>query len=140
MKPNMTSARPMHHEASPTLVEIWSRHDPKEGACAFQVHGKMPAALHYEYGAPDSVWLTLDLRVPSGGSAATATLQIDVQWFNKTATRLAEASWVSFVPAVSEFATGWRLRGFRTELSDEHADDGIAPTDVVRRCTHPTLA
>ena len=64
-------------------------------------------------------------------------MAIDVQWFNKTATRLAEAQWVTFNPDVEEDSDEkWMLRGFRSGLSNPSADAGIDPTTLnAWRCT-----
>ena len=43
-------------------------------------------------------------------------------WINKTTTRMAEASWVSFVPKVSSPATGWSISSMGQMLD---------PVDVV---------
>ena len=54
-----------------------------------------------------------------------------IQTFNKTATRLAEAQWVTFTPP-NITSEGWRLRGFRTGLEDAmYADIGVDPLRVV---------
>jgi hypothetical protein len=61
------------------------------------------------YGGMQAIWLnfTLDAGAPS----APPTVAVELQWFGKTATRLAEAAWVTFAPHVGADADagGWRL-------------------------------
>jgi len=83
-------------------------------------------SVHEYYGAPDTVW-TGAVVVADENSA---TVNFDVQLFNKTRTRLAEASWVSFRPSLSDAARGWRLRGFNTGIGED-TDAAVDPTDVV---------
>lgn len=61
---------------------------------------------------------------PTAPSTSSFTASIDVHLVAKTPTRLAESSWVSFVPAVADAATGWKLNPFNTSST-------IDPTDVV---------
>ena len=139
-KPNMTSAHPKHTETSPRLVQIWAE-ESQNGAsgdqCAFHVQGSMPPHLHESYGAPETVWLSLrvvPLMSPEHpGTSSSVALHFDVQLFNKTATRLAEASWVTFRPDVAHPTTGWTLHGFRTGLTNRAADAGI---DLARVVAH----
>lgn len=129
-KPNMSSANPVHSETTPTLTQIWSLPSGKGGdSCAFWTRGTMPASLHTEYGAPDTVWVAFN--VTAGPDSRAASLAVDVQLFNKTATRLAEASWVTFAPPVTQAESGWRLHAFQTGLTTTGADAGVDPLDVV---------
>ena len=95
----------------------------------------MPDDKHLDYGAPSTVWLQVDIQASSSTADSTGvSINFDFQWFNKTATRLAEASWVSFAPDVGHPDSGWQLRGFRTGNGTEMmpgADAGIDPTKVV---------
>ena len=56
----------------------------------------MPAVAHLEYGAPNE--LIINVTVTRSGIALE--LLVELQWFNKTATRLPEASFMSFTPLV----------------------------------------
>jgi hypothetical protein len=128
-KPNMTSAHPEHTETVPTMAQVWEK-GGDDGVCALHMYGTLPTQLHEKYGAPESLWTTVVIS-DSATSSSGVTMAFDVQWFNKTATRLAEAQWVTFNPDVSLSNGKWMLRGFRTGLSDARADIGIDPTDVV---------
>ena len=52
----------------------------------------MPARQHQQYGAPRSLWLNVAVE-------ADGTVSLDLQAFNKAATRLGEASCCRFRPA-----------------------------------------
>ena len=67
-------------------------------------------------GCPRS--LSLEVEAPND----EPILQFTLQWFDKPATRLPEALWLSFAPRVRESA-GWRLEKLGQEVS---------PLDVVR--------
>ena len=133
-KPNMTAANPRHTETNPTLEEVYEeRRDGVEiggDTCSLRLYGTLPKHLHEKYGAPSFLWVSIAFSVPESSSGVT--MAIDVQWFNKTATRLAEAQWVTFNPNLNkDYGEKWLLRGFRSGLSNSNADYGIDPTDVV---------
>ena len=56
-----------------------------------------------DFGAPADAWITL--HIPSSGHS----VQWDVQWFQKTASRLPEALWFTIAPPVPNPSL-WRLR------------------------------
>lgn len=111
---------------------------PPIHACAFATEASLPSTVHSSYGAPKAVWLRLAVGSrslaanatssftvpPTAPSTSSFTASIDVHLVAKTPTRLAESSWVSFVPAVADAATGWKLNPFNTSST-------IDPTDVV---------
>ena len=144
-----------HLEVSPRLSQLWYKpsaaratRDGVRGsaieACSFAVEALVPTSVpcnaslpsaphhvgrtcdvHADYGAPDTIWLALEVRPASSepGGARSFAATFDVQLFNKTATRLAEASWVSFEPPVRDSAHGWRV--------DPYNGSQVDPTDVV---------
>ena len=57
-----------------------------------------------KYGAPKTV--VLNVSVPGSDGAAA---DISLSWFEKTATRIAEAMWLSFVPPHTSPAASWSL-------------------------------
>ena len=93
-KPNMSSADPHHLEVSPALSQLWYKPSasPDTGdktaiaACEFLVEGRVSGNVTTLYGAPTTVWT--EVKVMGDGDGYSITF--DVQWFNKTATRLAE--------------------------------------------------
>lgn len=74
---------------SPTVTGMWrERVSPPRG---FTVRLEMPALTYEQYGSPHELWLTV-------GITNDGTVQIDLQAFNKTQTRLGEASFARFRP------------------------------------------
>lgn len=55
----------------------------------------MPTTAHKDYGAPQSVWVTIRFLPPS-----ETAIGVDVQWSDKTPTRLSETTFLAipFVP------------------------------------------
>lgn len=86
---------------------------------SFLLFMEMPDESHQEYGAPREVSLqaTFDRVEPA--------VEIDLQWFFKSASRLPEASWLSFVP--TDRGPQWR-RQWRMEKLGQW----ISPYEVVR--------
>ncbi len=76
----------------------------------------MPAESWEQFGAPRRIviesWLPDD----------APTIALTLQWFDKPACRIAEAIWLSFVPAIRD-AYGWRL---------DKLGAALEPHDVVR--------
>ncbi len=128
-------------------------------ACDFAVETSMPddnanGRPHTDYGAPSRVWIETMVVENPGDAGGGYDLNITLQWFEKTPTRLAEASWFRFQPennnsaaddavttapapaaaaAAAAAATSgkWHLQGFRTGLFNKTGDAGIDPTNVV---------
>ena len=51
--------------------------------------------LHTDYGCPSSAWLRL--------SFAARSVNLTLELYNKTATRLGEAAWLTFAPNASSY-------------------------------------
>ena len=75
---------------------------PDGGSCSFVSMLDMPAEAHTYYGAPASLQLNVTVSRKGGTTprAGALELSVELQQFNKTATRLAEASFMSFTPLV----------------------------------------
>src|SRR4029079_12831893 len=99
----LPSLRSLHHSRTATgeriLVEL-----------------ALPAEATEQYGCPARA--TLEIVLPN----AEPAIYLDLQWFEKPASRLPEALWLSFTPR-DTIAKGWAL-----EKLGQH----IAPLDVVR--------
>ena len=63
------------------------------------------------FGGMGEITLNVTLPAPSTTPTdfSTQTVELTLTWKNKTATRLAESSWFSFVPLVPEPASGYQL-------------------------------
>jgi hypothetical protein len=122
-KPNMSAANPEHLEVSVTLTDLWARTSSGSGSgsgsgsvdggngtdstdyCHFvmsaqvpsttQLPGRAPSDPHGYYGAPSSVWTTVDVRASASAAAAAfstgasssdagVSIDIAVGWLNKT--------------------------------------------------------
>jgi len=71
------------------------------GVVSFLVEIATPAITWQQFGAPQVVWLQVDVQ--AGQLNFTLTL------VNKTATRLAESLWLCFQPLVSQSQQAWSL-------------------------------
>eukprot|EP00662_Eupelagonemidae_sp_cell21_P027763 gene27763-64356_t len=107
-KPGLNESCPRcaHLDLRSTLVELWTAPAgcaAVPGRCRrFAARLRPPTYAHTDYGAPDEVWLRVG--VPSAG----ARLNVTVDLYNKTPTRIPESSSVRFVPA--PLAQGWAPR------------------------------
>jgi hypothetical protein len=63
--------------------------------------------------------ITLNVTLPPATlnkAASSSVVELTMSWKNKTATRLAESSWVSFVPSVPRPEKGWRLDVLKSQV------------------------
>jgi hypothetical protein len=63
----------------------------------------MPTLLHVMYGAPATLWLNVTVMADEGA------VLLDLQIFNKTATRLGEAHFFSFMPTSLDGDYKWMM-------------------------------
>lgn len=59
------------------------------------MHLALPSIAHRTYGAPADVYLHYGFEQLGTASNATIEIALNLSWFNKTATRLGEAMWLS---------------------------------------------
>ena len=128
-KPNMTNAaRPLQRSISPTVTEVWQRRaqgDDAEPKCDFLIKASMPAEAAKEAGAPRS--LVTRVTVDVGGSDSVASVAWDVVQLQKRPTRLPEAEFFSFVPAVAATRTDGEGSAWRLDVLGQAMD----PTDTL---------
>jgi len=93
-KPGMDAAipRPEHRAYLSALIDAWVRHAGDEMEAILEL--RMPASCAEMLGAPRK--LTIAYRFQEHA------VDIRLQWFQKQACRLPEASWFSFAPAVND--------------------------------------
>eukprot|EP00756_Hemistasia_phaeocysticola_P051674 Hpha_TRINITY_DN26846_c0_g1::TRINITY_DN26846_c0_g1_i1::g.17388::m.17388 len=91
-KAGCESASPEDAEWNTTSTDI--RYEVRNGICRVVVRQTFPQEAYTKYGAPKDVMV----EVLVGGEYLA---QINVVWFNKTATRLPESLWISFTPTVT---------------------------------------
>ena len=109
-RPNVTSAGPIERHLVPTMTQLWASAD----ACSFVAEATLPEEAHVFAGAPSKVMISV--------AVAGTTISWDVVQVDKTATRLPESSFFSFVPKVNP--EGWRLSVLGSEMD---------PTDVLAK-------
>lgn len=71
---------------SPSVVGAWNASSTEALSLVFNL--SMPIEAHTLYGAPAVVYINYTIPL----TATVPTVLVDVQWFNKTATRLAYAN------------------------------------------------
>jgi hypothetical protein len=94
-------ANPNQTSTSPRVTGVWRETAAAAGTATgmsismsprrFVARLEMPALQHEQYGAPRELWLTVDV-------ANDGVVSVDLQAFNKTTTRLGEASFARFRP------------------------------------------
>ena len=120
-KPGASSANPVSKTWQPTLVSAVGAVAAGPG-CKFVLTYSMDTTAHTMFGAPE----TVDVGVIAPGSNGAA-VDIELVWSNKTATRLPESMWLSFVPqpeGVSAMHWSMDVMGFPVD-----------PMDVIERGT-----
>lgn len=94
-KPGVESALPRSRVWLPKLDRVWregSAEPADGGGCRFLLETSLPILAHKRYGAPRKLWVGVE--VPK----EEARVDVDLAWFDKTATRLPESLWVAFRP------------------------------------------
>ena len=91
-------ANPNRTVTTGTMTGLWvdNASSPRLAVCAVA----MPALQHISYGAPDVAYLTLTIN-------DDASVSIDLQIFNVTATRLGSAHFLHFAPALQAGDYSW---------------------------------
>ena len=112
-------ANPNRTTTSPTMTGLWA--DDAAAPTRLLVSMAMPPELTASYGAPAALWLGVAL-------AADGSLALDLQAFNKTATRLGEAHFFSFLPLPQAPAGGGPQRAWYMDKLGSWVD----PLDTVR--------
>ncbi|XP_013390244.1 uncharacterized protein LOC106158710 isoform X2 [Lingula anatina] len=97
-----------HPESKPWHVDMVQLYKRKDfSSCEFYVQLHMRDYITQTfYGAPKEIWLHYTEDTPPGGQAG---LNLDLQWFDKTVTRLPEALMFSFTPR-QQRAHQWRIK------------------------------
>ena len=113
-KPGMDKARPRPRQAffHATRAEFYLRRGREADEVVAQL--TMPTALCRQAGAPRTVFLRYIF--PRGESA----FHLELLWFEKNATRLPEAAWLSFAPRVNR-PGAWQI---------EKMGEWFSPLDV----------
>eukprot|EP01043_Picozoa_sp_COSAG02_P035726 COSAG02_NODE_2576_length_8498_cov_4.245386_5_plen_416_part_00 len=130
-KPNMSSANPQYAVVTPVAKALWTKTDT-DGGCTYLVKSAVPQSVPAHIsGAPSTIWteVVVDAKAAAdaesegaGTKPSTTSISLTSTWVDKVTTRMAEASWVSFVPKVSAPQTGWSISSMGQQVD---------PTQVV---------
>lgn len=118
---------------APSLLAdgAWVLADAAGTACSFELHLTFPQRIQQLFGAPGDVILTLNV---SADALDQQQITVDLQWFDKRPTRMAESIWMTFNPVAPD-PSRWRLHKMGEWISPY---DGAC--HAPRRSRSPTAA
>ena len=92
---------------------------------------------HSYYGGPEKVWIQVQVvpKDPASSSGELLDLSFEVIWMYKTATRLAEATMFSFLPALQDRDGRWQDRLYKVSPPGSpyfHAENFFSVFSVVK--------
>jgi hypothetical protein len=104
----MDSANPVNRTWVPSVSALYRSTTQTQG-CQFVAALQLDPVTVSQYGGATGLWLTL--TIDGDASTAAPTVGIEVSMFNKTATRLAESSWLKTQINVGDNPSGqgWAL-------------------------------
>ena len=120
-KPN---SKGVHFLESPSVTAAWLRRAPAGDTLTLLVELKFRSELHQRYGAPATAALEYTIH--------STTPKIDVRFdmYNKTATRLPEACFVTFNPSHTTngeaVGSGWMMDTLGSWIAPAEVADGAA--------------
>ena len=125
-KQGMDSASPESKSWAPSLTQLYQLGGVAPGGgCAFAAALALPAETVTKYGGMSGLFLLYE--IDTDASAPAPSLRVELRWLNKTATRMAESAWLSFVPALSATPGGGDMTKWRMDVLGH----GVSPLEVV---------
>jgi hypothetical protein len=126
----MDSASPESRSWPPALTQLYLRRNGGGGGgggggCSIVAEIALDPQTATKYGGMSGLFLLYE--VDADASAADPSIGVELRWLNKTASRLAESAWLSFVPAVSATPGGGDLSQWRMDI----LGSGVSPLEVV---------
>lgn len=106
-KPGIEGASPLSCFWQPQVREGFTRVSDSQQEFLFHLVAEELSVQNY--GCPRDFWLHYSLD-------ASATIRLELQWFHKPASRLPEALWFSFVPALPQPGE-WKIEKMGQEIS-----------------------
>jgi len=100
-KPGLTNS--VSQTAYPNVVSMWQDKINK----TFLIELTFPNEIIEEYGGSKTIWVNYTFPLDS-----PPAIFIELQWFNKTATRLPESIWIEFnpiLPMMSNTCNQWKI-------------------------------
>ncbi len=88
----------------------------------FSCQLEMPPAAVLMCGAPVTIYLQYTVSAD-----APTDIQVNAQWFNKTATRLPESLWFSVIPKLPAAPGGWLLNKVCDLNTHAHSHTQVIP-------------
>lgn len=125
-KYGMDTANPVNKTWLPTLSGFYRRHGD---GCAFLASLALDAETAISYGGMRQIWLTLELDPDA--STPLPTVALALAWKNKTASRMAESSWLSFQLDVHTAGTSEGPGGDPSKWAMDVLGYPVNPVDVV---------
>ena len=119
-KPNVSAAQPRHYLEPPNVASAWVRHDGASDSVVIVLALRFRSELHLAYGAPEGGTVELSF----GKTEPRIEVRFDL--FNKTATRMPEACFVSFNPLYGASDGGWAMDSLGTMIAPQEVADGAA--------------
>jgi hypothetical protein len=100
-KPGLTNSS--SQTVRPNVISMWRDSINR----TFLVEFTFPNEIIEDYGGSETIWV--NYTFPSDSSS---TIYVELQWFNKTATRLPESLWIEFnsiLPVTSTTCNQWKI-------------------------------
>jgi hypothetical protein len=125
------AAHPNATTSGTTLMGLWV--DSASAPTQLTALLTLPDFTHANYGAPGEIWVqyTLGQGQGQGQGQGEASVTMSLQVFNKTATRLAEAAMLTFLPLPASTSTGdpmaWSMRKLESWVDPLDAVSGGSP-------------
>jgi hypothetical protein len=95
----LDTANPINATWLPNLTALWQRQpSPNVAECSFLAELALDPTTVSFYGGMQQIYLNITLD--PNPLSPIPTVSIQLMWMNKTATRLAESSWLSFQPSL----------------------------------------
>jgi len=123
-KQGMDSANPESKSWFPTLDTLYQKQNGASNGCEFIASITLPQETVIKYGGMSSIFILY--AVDTDPTLPAPSVGVELRWFNKTSTRLAESAWMSFVPRLSNTGDAdlslWKM---------DVLGSGVSPLEVV---------
>lgn len=126
------SAHPNATRSVPTMVGLWV--DKATAPTQLTALLTLPDFTHTNYGAPGEIWVQYTLGEDGGdGGGGEGSVSLSLQVFDKTPTRLAEATLLTFLPLPAASASpppdamAWSMRKLESWVDPLESVSGGSP-------------
>ena len=122
-KQGMDSASPESKSWYPTVSALYQRQNVITG-CQFIASINLPDEPVSKYGGMSTIYILYNIDTDM--TTPSPTIGVELRWFNKTSTRLAESAWMSFVPRLSNSGNADVTKWYMNILNSR-----VSPLEVV---------